>query len=135
MRILVTGDRFWTCPKLASSIVRRLVARYGPGVTIVHGGSPGVDDSFASACWDLDINTEPHLADWKGLGSIAGPLRNKGMVDSGADLCIALHRTIAKSKGTKNCILHALNAGIPTYLIEDERGIPKRLQASDAVFQ
>src|SRR6516225_3370828 len=86
MRILVTGDRFWTCPKLASSIVRRLVARYGPGVTIVHGGSPGVDDSFSSACWALDINTEPHLADWKGLGSIAGPLRNKGMVDSGADL-------------------------------------------------
>ena len=24
IRILVTGDRFWTCPKLAKSIVRRL---------------------------------------------------------------------------------------------------------------
>jgi hypothetical protein len=54
------------------------------------------------------------------------------MVESGADLCIALHRSIAKSKGTKNCILHALHAGIPTYLIEDERAVPRRLAESDA---
>jgi hypothetical protein len=127
----VSGDRFWTCPKLATSIVRRLVARYGPGITIIHGGGAGVDNSFASASRDLGISTEPHFADWKGLGNIAGPVRNKEMVDSGADLCIALHRSIARSNGTKNCILHALNAGIATYLIEDERAIPKRLKAGD----
>jgi hypothetical protein len=132
MHILVTGDKFWTCPKLAMSIVRRLVARYVPGITIIHGGGPGVDNSFASACRGLGISTEPHLADWKGLGNIAGPARNKEMVDFGPDICIALHRSIAKSKGTKNCILHALNAGIPTYLIEDEVGIPTRLKADDA---
>ncbi|MGO9469965.1 MAG: SLOG family protein [Isosphaeraceae bacterium] len=132
MRILVTGDRFRTCPKLATSILRRLVARYSPGITIIHGGAPGVENSFASACRELGISAEPHLADWKGLGNIAGPVRNKEMVDSGADLCIALHRSIARSKGTKNCILHALNAGIPTYLIEDERGVPKRLRGDDA---
>jgi hypothetical protein len=114
------------------SIVRRLIARHGPGITIIHGGAPGVDNSFASACRGLGTSTEPHLADWKGLGNIAGPARNKEMVDSGADLCIALHRSFAKSKGTKNCILHALNAGIPTYLIEDERAIPRRLNPSDA---
>jgi hypothetical protein len=131
MLILSTGDRFWTCPKLATSIVRRLVARYGPGITIIQGGGAGVDNSFASACRDLGISTEPHFADWKGLGNIAGPVRNKEMVDSGADLCIALHCTVARSKGTKNCILHALNAGIATYLIEDEGGIPKRLAADD----
>jgi len=132
MRILVAGDRFWTCPKLAMSIVRRLVARYGPGITIIHGGAPGVDNSFASACRDLGISAEPRVADWKGLGNIAGPVRNKEMVDSGADLCIALHRSIARSKGTKNCVCHALNAGIPTYLIEDERAIPRRLGVGDA---
>ena len=131
MRILVTGDRFWTCPKLATSIVRRLVARYGPGITIVHGGGPGVDNSFASACRDLGISAEPHLADWKGLGNIAGPVRNKEMVDSAPGLCIALHRSIATSKGTKNCVLQAVKAGIPTYLVEDDRAIPKRLMAND----
>ena len=65
------------------------------------------------------------------LGNNAGPVRNKRMVDSGADLCIALHRSIVRSKWTKNCILHALNAGIATYLIEDELAIPKRLAADD----
>jgi hypothetical protein len=98
---------------------------------MIHGGAPGVDNSFAAACRELGISTEPHLANWKGLGNIAGPVRNKEMVDSGADLCIALHRSIAKSKGTKNCVLHALNAGIPTYLVEDERAIPKRLETDD----
>jgi hypothetical protein len=132
LRILVTGDRFWTCPKLAASIVRRLVARYGPGITIIHGGGPGVDNAFVSACRDLGISTEPHLANWKGLRDIAVPVRNKQMVDSGADLCIAVHRSIAKCKETKNCVCHALNAGIPTYLIEDDRGVPKRLTANDA---
>src|SRR6516164_9440455 len=104
MRILVAGDRFWTCPKLARSIVYRLVARYGPGITIIHGGGAGIDSSFASACREMGISTEPHLADWKGLGNIAGPVRKKEMVDSGADMRIALHRSIATSKGTKNCV-------------------------------
>jgi len=36
MRIAVTGDRFWPCNQLAVTILRRLVARYGPGIVIVH---------------------------------------------------------------------------------------------------
>ena len=59
MRILVTGDRFWTCPKLANSIVRRLVARYGPEITIILGGGPGVDSVFISAYRDLETSAEP----------------------------------------------------------------------------
>jgi hypothetical protein len=63
---------------------------------------------------------EPHLADWKGLGNIAGPERNREMVEAGADLCIALHRSIETSKGTKDCVRQALAAGIPVWLVEDE---------------
>jgi hypothetical protein len=71
------------------------------------------------------------LADWKGLGNVAGPQRNREMVKAGADLCIALHRSIETSKGTKDCIRQALAADVPVYLIEDERAIPKRVQADD----
>jgi hypothetical protein len=53
------------------------------------------------------------------------------MSRDGADLCIALHRTIETSKGTKDCVRQALAAGIPAYLIEDERGIPRRIQTDD----
>ena len=63
------------------------------------------------------------------MGNIAGPERNREMVEAGADLCIALHRSIETSKGTKDCVRQALAVGIPVWLIEDERGIPKRILA------
>jgi hypothetical protein len=53
------------------------------------------------------------------------------MVESGADLCLALHRSIEASKGTKDCVRQALAAGIPVYLIGDDRAHPIRLQAAD----
>ncbi len=61
---------------------------------------------------ELGITVEPHVADWKGLGNVAGPARNREMVEAGADLCIALHRSIEASKGTKDCMRQALAAGI-----------------------
>jgi hypothetical protein len=83
------------------------------------------------ACRDRGITAEQHVADWKGLGNIAGPACNRVMVKSEADLCIALHRSITTSKRTKVCIRQALAAGIPTFLIEDERAIPRRIEAGD----
>jgi hypothetical protein len=53
------------------------------------------------------------------------------MVASKPDFCVAFHRSIGTSKGAKDCVRQALAAGIPTYLVEDARGIPKRLQAGD----
>jgi hypothetical protein len=53
------------------------------------------------------------------------------MVEAGADLCIALHRSIETSKGKKDCIRQALAARIPVWLVEDDRGIPTRVLAGD----
>jgi hypothetical protein len=108
--VLVTGDRHWTCPDLAERIVSRLIARCGYDLVIIHGGACGFDQSFAVACRNLGIGAEPHLPDWWGLGNIAGPARNRRMVEEGADLCIALHRTIESSKGTKDCVRQAIAA-------------------------
>jgi hypothetical protein len=82
MRILITGDWHWRCDDLAEQIINRLLARYGPELIIVHGGAPGVDNAFATACRELGIVAEPHLADWKGLGKLAGPARNREMVEA-----------------------------------------------------
>jgi hypothetical protein len=131
MRILVTGDRHWTCYDLAEAILNRLIARYGPDLVIVHGGAAGVDQAFHMACKTLGIAVEPHVADWKGLGNIAGPARNREMVQAGADLCIAIHRFLASSMGTKDCVRQALAAAIPVYLVDGDHGTPKRLQAGD----
>jgi len=131
MRIVVTGDRFWTCNQLAVRILRRLVARYGPEIVIVHGGDPGVDESFSMACRGLGVAAEACLSDWYRAGSPPGPKRNQAMVESGADLCIALHRSITTSTRTKDCVRQALAAGIPTFLVEDARAIPRRIDAGD----
>jgi hypothetical protein len=132
MRILITDDRHWGCTDLAGRIVNRLIARYGPDLVVVHGGACGVDQAFAVACRNLGIAAEPHLADWKGLGNVAGPARNREMVEAGADLCIALHRSIETSRGTTDCVRQALASGIRVYLIDSEQAIPRRLQADDA---
>jgi hypothetical protein len=53
------------------------------------------------------------------------------MVKTGIDLSVASHRSIETSKGTKDSVLQALAAGIPTYVVEDARGVPRRLEAGD----
>ena len=53
------------------------------------------------------------------------------MVAAGAGLCIAVHRYVFNSKGTKDCANQAIAAGIPTYLIDGDEGKPKRLRKGD----
>ena len=122
MRVIVTGDRHWAALDLAEDILKRLLAKYGPNLTIVHGGATGVDNAFAEACRKLGVADEPHVANWKGMGKLAGPVRNREMILAGASLCIALHGSLAASKGTKDCVRQAIHAGIPTYLIDSDGG-------------
>jgi hypothetical protein len=53
------------------------------------------------------------------------------MVALGADLCIAVPKFVMNSKGTKNCVKQAIEAGLPTYLIDSDEAKPKRLLADD----
>lgn len=133
-RILVTGDRHWDCVTLARGILTRLIAQHGPNLTIVHGAARGVDRSFALAAQSLGITHEPHPVTkktWATLGKGAGPRRNRIMVSMGATTCLVLHRNLTQSKGSRDCARQALHAGIPTYLVDSELGIPVRLHPHD----
>lgn len=148
MRVIVTGDRNWYAPELAEEVLNRLLARYGSGLVIVHGGATGIDRSFAEACGDLGVEQEAHPARWEELdhpdalirydkrnrpyNANAGPVRNAEIVATGAEMCLAFHRAIGASKGTKDCVRRAIGAGIPTYLVDSERAEPRRLRAGDA---
>jgi hypothetical protein len=46
MRILIAGDRFWDRKDVAEAVVKRLIARYGADLVVVHGGAAGFDTSF-----------------------------------------------------------------------------------------
>jgi hypothetical protein len=132
---------------LAAEVVKRLLVRYGPDLVIVHGGAPGIDWSFTQACGDIGVKVEVHPARWDVLdvpGAVvrvnhhgvrynanAGPIRNAAMVAAGAGMCVAFHRFLRQSRGTKDCVRRAIEAGIPTYLVDSEEARPRRLRAGD----
>jgi hypothetical protein len=130
VRVIITGSRNWTCHALARRVIARLIARHGE-VDIVQGAAAGVDHAFVKAAYDAACGVCSYAADWEKFGKRAGPLRNQEMVDAGADFCIAVHRSLARSRGTKDCVERCLAAGIPVYLIDSEDGEPKRVRAID----
>jgi hypothetical protein len=134
MRILVSGDHKWRCTQLAEKITRRLIARYGTEVVIVHGFNSGVDTAFEDAARAAGLATEAYAItglERNYFGERAGPLRNARMVKLGADLCIVVRRNLAASSNTKNCAAQATAAGVPTYLIASDEGVPVKLEADD----
>ena len=62
---------------------------------------------------------EGHPAEWRG-GRLCGPERNAHMVSLGADLCLAF--PLPSSRGTRNCMRLAREAGIPVYVYEPTAG-------------
>ena len=122
--VVITGDRFWGCPDLAEQVLNRLLARYGPDLVIIHGGANGVDQAFHVAAGSSVSMSNRTWQIGRAWPTSRGPARNREMVEAGADLCLALHRSLETSMGTKDCVRQALAAGIPVYLIEDERAVP-----------
>jgi YspA, cpYpsA-related SLOG family len=146
-RIIITGDRKWSPTLLVGRIVDRLVARYGADLVIVHGAGEGIDQAFDAACRMRGVSVESHPARWdeldapdamtrKGQGgksynSQAGPARNQEMVDAGASLAIACHRSLAWSRGTLDCVQRCRRAGIRVYLFDSEDSAGRPLGAAD----
>lgn len=113
MRILITGSRNWDSPGTIQKAIEEQTRGLEPHVvTLVHGDCPtGADalaDEYARA---QGFHVEKYPADWT-QGRKAGPLRNKKMVDLGADICLAFPK--GKSAGTRGCMKLALEAGINT---------------------
>jgi hypothetical protein len=126
MRIVIGGDASWRCDSLASAVLRRLIVRYGSEIVIAHSGRPGVDQSFALACRELGIASHYYPVDFSHLGDHR--FQHREMLRPGAGLCVIFHRS-AFDERTMDLAKQAIEAGVPTYLIEDERGTPRRLRA------
>lgn len=128
-RLLITGTRTNLSPArerfVENTIYAAIDSATYPGgtpvtdVVIVHGDCPtGVDQIAAriarTGTWKLiTLTEEPHPADWEEYGRAAGPVRNKQMVDLGADACHGF--PTAHSRGTWGCLRMAEKAGIPTF--------------------
>lgn len=133
MRILITGSRDWDLYESISARITEAILDWvkdHPGlesgpidwVTIVHGhcpkGADAIADNFATNI--LRCNVERYAADWSQFGRSAGFRRNRRMVNSMPDVCLAFIRD--KSKGATDCRNQAKAAGIATetFLYENE---------------
>lgn len=126
-RLLVTGSRDWkdeSAIQLAlgealGELAYRERAERNPDYLspehylLIHGDCPTGADAIADRIWrgwGLPVLARPAL--WNVWGKKAGPLRNKHMVDLGADLCLAFIGP--GSRGAAGCAKLADEAGIET---------------------
>lgn len=116
-RVLVTGSRDWQ-DRLTVRRALAAASSYGTrDLIVVHGACPTGADQHAAEWAEeygelLGVTAEPHPADWKRYGRLAGPRRNAEMVNLGADICLAFIRN--GSRGASHTADLAEQAGIPT---------------------
>lgn len=116
-RVIVCGSRAWTDEAAVRTALTRAWREAGQPLVVVHGACPTGADRIASE-WAREhqhagIVEERHPADWKGLGRMAGPLRNRAMCAAGADLALAF--PLGHSAGTRGCMRLAAQHGIPVH--------------------
>jgi hypothetical protein len=116
-RILITGSRTWTAATLLRSTLAHWRQTY-PDAVLVHGACRGADLIAAGVWLGWHLPVEPHPADWTRHGRAAGFLRNRLMVDLGADVCLAFIRD--HSRGAEHTAALATTAGIHTVHIRQE---------------
>lgn len=124
MRVIVTGSRDWTGIYGTARIydvleaVHNLTQVLGQPLVIVHGDGPGADqaiDAWALRRQDSGVTVERFPASWISWAKRAGPIRNRAMIASGADMCIGFLRNA--SRGTTGTLVMAQDAGIPTHTV------------------
>lgn len=118
-RLLITGSRNFgnqgsfdiALMRTALKDARCRLANAGfDRIVLVHGGARGADQLAAAVGKSMGFVLEPHPAQWNVHGKAAGPIRNKEMVNLGADLMLAFPR--GTSRGTRGCMQLAAEAGI-----------------------
>jgi hypothetical protein len=119
--VLVTGGRDWDYPFVVYGALHDQLVEHGH-IVVVHGDCPTGAD-FEARRWAMRniltgmrrgeaiVGHEAYPAYWDELGKSAGPIRNKYMVDLGADICLAF--PTPASRGTISCMDLATAAGIP----------------------
>jgi len=113
-RILVTGSRNWTNRNLLEQQLYVPFVAYGGGISVIHGDCPtGADKMAHDWCQRYQIIVRRYPADWTTHGRAAGPIRNRIMVETRPDVCLAFIRN--NSRGASGCAELAEQYGIRTF--------------------
>lgn len=118
MKLLITGSRDWK----EKRTIRNVLSDFPAGTVLVHGDCRGADRIAGSIGKQLGFDVRPYPANWQAYGNAAGPIRNQEMLDKEnidgdkIHICIAFHDDLEQSKGTKDMLEKASNAGVDTRL-------------------
>lgn len=112
MRVLVCGDRHWA----DKDKIREVLSSVPNLEAVIEGEAKGADTLAREVAEELGVPVLPFPANWVRYGRAAGPIRNRQMLGGKPDLVIAFHNNIGESRGTKNMLGLAKDAGIPTRL-------------------
>ena len=115
MKLIWCGDRNWNNYQLIYLTMQILKDKLG-SFTVIEGEANGADTLSRKAAEALGLEVEKYPANWNKHGKAAGPIRNTEMLKAGADGILAFHDDLSKSKGTKNMVEQALNAGLPVWI-------------------
>jgi hypothetical protein len=109
--VVVTGDREWANRPRVEVVIADLVR--GGLRTLVHGGARGLDRMAAEVATEhgVDVKRMPYEGR---LGVAGGPVRNRRMLEEwNPQLVVAFHDCLDESRGTRGCVVMALERGLP----------------------
>ena len=116
--ILICGDRNWQNKDKIKEFLMELKLKCN-NFKVINGACRGADKMSSQVCKELNIVCQEVPANWATYGKVAGPRRNKMMLDLKPDLVIAFHNDIENSKGTKDCVREAKKRNIEVKLYGD----------------
>ena len=108
--IAFTGGRRYTDDIKVYEVLRVL----NPDRVMV-GDADGLDRLVRTFCKRLQIPYHTFKADWDAHGKAAGPIRNREMLQSGAQILVAF----PGGRGTENCVKQAKELGITVLRVEE----------------
>jgi hypothetical protein len=113
LKIIVCGDRNWK----DKAMIKQYIASLPSGTLIIQGECKGADLLAKKAAEELGYPTEGYPAHWGYFGLAAGPMRNRRMLAEKPQLVVAFHDNLVSSKGTKDMLNAAKEAGVPVVVM------------------
>jgi GDP-D-mannose dehydratase len=112
-KVLICGSRDWDSFESILEQIMLLYQKYGDDFVVIEGEAKGADSIARTCAEKFDIEVEKYPANWDKYGRAAGPVRNKQMLVEGQpDLVLAFSKNLSTSKGTKNMVDQAREAGV-----------------------
>jgi hypothetical protein len=120
LRLLITGDRYWTDDRIIKAVLDPLYAEH-PNMVVIQGGADGADTIAGDVAEWLGIKVLEFRADWNKFGRGAGPIRNQQMLDEGQPTAVmAFHPNLRASRGTLDMVKKARRANLPVTWLDDK---------------